>query len=110
MDLVNELFEELKNLDNLLTSMAQEGKKLAACERQYKEALAKKTAELRDANVAVGIIDKRIYGESPVAELREKRDVQEIIHNYFYEKLLTTKIRVRVLQSQIEREWSHASK
>ena len=109
MDLVNELFAELELLNRYIKQMAQVGKKLAQAERKYKESLAIKTAELRDENVAVGIIDKRIYGLPPVSDLREQRDVQKVLYDYFYNTVLYSKIKVKVLQSQIEREWSNAN-
>lgn len=109
MDLVNDLFTELELLNRYIKRMAQEGKKLASAERKYKEALAIKTAELRDDNVAVGIIDKRIYGLPPVSILREQRDVQKYLYEYFYETVLYSKLKVKILQSQIEREWGNAN-
>lgn len=109
MDLVNDLFTELELLNRYIKRMAQEGKKLAQAERKYKESLAIKTAELRDENVAVGIIDKRIYGLPPVSDLREQRDVQKVLYDYFYETVLYSKLKVKILQSQIEREWSNAN-
>lgn len=108
MDLVNDLFRKVKTMDAAIKRLANEGQKLAEAEREYKIALRQEVLKLRDMGVAVGVIDKIVYGVPEIANLRFSRDVAESMYKTAYEYLNTLKLEIRVLQSQIEKEWSNA--
>jgi hypothetical protein len=109
MDLVNELFRKTKTMDAAIKRLANEGRSYAKAERDYKIALHQEVLKLREQGVAVGIIDKIVYGVPTIADLRFNRDVAETLYKTAYEYLNTLKLEIRVLQSQVEKEWSHAS-
>ena len=109
MDIVNELFTKTKTMDFAIKRLATEGRKFAEAERDYKIALRQEVLKLRESGVAVGIIDKIIYGVPEIADLRFTRDVAETLYKTAYEYLNTLKLEIRVIQSQVEKEWGHDS-
>lgn len=55
----------------------------------------------------VTLINQIIYGVPEVANLRYDRDVKEAIYNANQEAINSTKLKLRILESQINREWSN---
>ena len=55
--------------------------------------------------MAIGMIDKTCYGLPNVAELRFKRDVAEVIYKANLEAINSIKLQLRLIESQINREW-----
>ncbi len=109
MDLINELFRKLKTLDAAIKRLSNEGQRYAEAERQYKIALRQEVLKLREQGVAVGIIDKIVYGVPEIADLRFSRDVAESLYKTAMEYLNTLKLEIRVIQGQVEKEWGHDS-
>ncbi len=109
MDLVNELFRKTKTMDAAIKRLANEGQRYAEAERDYKIALRQEVLKLRESGVAVGIIDKIAYGVPNIANLRFTRDVAEVLYKTALEYLNTLKLEIRVIQSQVEKEWGHDS-
>lgn len=107
MDLVNQLLHKTEQLTPAIKKLGQYGQDLALAERNYKIAVNKKALELRADSMAVGMITMTIYGYSEIAELRFKRDVAEVLYKTAYEGVNTLKLQIRVLQGQIEKEWSN---
>ncbi len=108
MDLVNDLFRKTKMMDAAIKRLANEGQKLAESERNYKIALRQEVLKLRESGLAVGIIDKIVYGVPDIADLRFNRDVAETLYKTALEYLNTLKLEIRVIQSQVDKEWSHS--
>ena len=108
MDLVNDLFRKTKMMDAAIKRLANEGQKLAESERNYKIALRQEVLKLRELGMAVGIIDKIVYGVPDIADLRFNRDVAETLYKTALEYLNTLKLEIRVIQSQVDKEWSHS--
>lgn len=104
-----ELFIELSNLNNELTEtiedLRKEGVEYAKAERDYKIALRKKALELRSQDMAITLIDKVVYGEEDVAVKRFERDIHETYYKTLQEKINTTKLRIRILDNQIARDY-----
>lgn len=95
---------ELKaRLDQAIRLMGKYGREYAENERAYKVALAQETLRLRDSGMAVGIIDKVVLGN--VSDSRFKRDESEILYKTAQENINAIKLQLRLLESQIEREW-----
>ena len=105
LTLVNELNELSAQLVHGVRLMADYGRKLAQAEADYKIALAEKSLELRDEGMAVTLIDKVVYGK--VATERFKRDTAEVLYKTAQENINATKLRLRLVQAQIEKEWSN---
>ncbi len=109
-----ELYEELdsltKQLDISIKSLRKTGSDYASAERDYKVLLRQECLRLRDEGMAVGMIDKTCYGIPSVAEARFRRDVAESIYKANQEAINSIKLRMRLIENQIQREWSIAGK
>lgn len=109
-----ELYEELesltKQLDVSIKSLRKTGGEYAKAERDYKVLLRQECLRLRDEGMAIGMIDKTCYGIPSVAEARFRRDVAESVYRANQEAINSIKLRMRLIESQIQREWSVAGK
>ena len=109
-----ELYEELesltKQLDVSIKSLRKTGGEYAKAERDYKVLLRQECLQLRDEGMAIGMIDKTCYGIPSVAEARFRRDVAESVYRANQEAINSIKLRMRLIESQIQREWSVAGR
>jgi hypothetical protein len=110
VDYVNEILEKSKTLDACIEQLRDYGMKLSIAEKDYKITLRHEALKLRaEENMPVTLINQIIYGVHEVAEKRFKRDIQETLYNTCQEKINTLKLQIRILESQINREWSQRS-
>jgi len=56
----------------------------------------------------VTLINQIIYGVQEVANLRFDRDVKEAIYQANLESINSTKLKLRILENQLNREWGQA--
>lgn len=109
-----ELFRERDDLSKKLSSvielMAKYGREYAQAENDYKVELAKTALKLRDGGMAIGMIDKVIYGTKGVAERRLARDTAEVMYKTAQENIQSVKLQLRLIEAQIEREWSQSKR
>lgn len=107
-----QLFQEqqslLKQLSATINELEQHGKALAQKEMEYKITLNQHILALRDEGQAVGIIDKVAYGIKDVAQKRLERDIAETMFNVAKEKINGIKLKIRINEEQIKREWNNA--
>lgn len=107
MELWNEIQEKQKMLDKAIKELAQNGYKLAECERDYKIAVNKKALELRSQDVPVTLINQVIYGYEDIAKLRFERDTAQVKYNANLEYIQTIKLMIRILENQLSREYGN---
>ena len=106
MNLFNDIQELINKLNTAIKTLAKNGKALAEAERDYKITLRQEALKLRqEKNMAVTLINQIIYGIPQVAEKRFKRDIAEAMYNTNQEYINTLKLQIRVLESQLSREW-----
>lgn len=111
MDLVNEVFKLNNELTSSIKLLKNNGVALAEAERDYKVTLRTEALKLREEkDMPVTLINQIIYGVPKVAELRFKRDVAECTYNTNLEHINVTKLKIRILEAQISREWGNAGK
>ena len=108
MDLLNELTQKTKELDISIKNLRKSGTEYAEAERQYKITLREEALKLRGEGMAIGMIDKTCYGIPKVANKRFSRDVAEAVYKANQEAINSIKLQIRVIESQINREWNHA--
>ena len=105
MDLMNELQYKIKQLEKSLKELRTSGTNYAKAERDYKVLLRQECLKLRDDGMAIGMIDKTCYGIPSVAEARFQRDVAKTIYEANQEAINTLKLQLRLIESQINREF-----
>ena len=105
-----ELYEELRklteDLEISIKHLRKTGTAYADAERSYKILLRQECLKLRDEGMAIGMIDKTCYGIPSVAEARFKRDVAEATYTANKEAINSIKLRMRLVENQLQREWS----
>lgn len=105
MELFLELQQKQKQLDASIKQLRVSGTAYAEAERDYKVLLRQECLKLRDGGMAIGMIDKTCYGIPSVAEARFKRDVAETVYKANLEAINSIKLQLRLIESQIQREW-----
>lgn len=106
MDLQNEILEKSRILDACIEQLKKYGLELSNSEKDYKITLRQEALKLRTENdMPVTLINQIIYGVPEVANKRFKRDIAETMYNTCQEKINTIKLQIRILESQINREW-----
>jgi len=105
-DLVNEQQALLKQLSATINELESNGRNLAEAEMEYKIVLNQHVLALRNEGTAVTLIDKVAYGVKEVAEKRLNRDIAETMYNVAREKINGIKLKIRINEEQIKREWS----
>ena len=106
-DLVNDIQDLMKELSASIKVLRKNGNELAIAERDYKICLRQEALKLRaEENMPVTLINQIIYGVPEVAEKRLKRDIAETMYNTNQEHINITKLKLRLLEAQLNREWS----
>lgn len=111
MDLITEIFRLNDELTASIKKLADNGKRLAEAERDYKLTLREEALKLRtEKDMPVTLINNIIYGVPKVADLRFKRDVAEAVYTANQEHINLTKLKIRILDNQVSREFGVAGK
>lgn len=107
MDLYQEITQLIKELDLSVRQLRISGTDYAEAEQNYKVKLRQEALKLRsDENMPVTLINQVIYGVPEVAKLRFDRDVKEAVYEANKEAINSTKLKLRILEGQLNREWS----
>ena len=106
LDLINELNDLSAKLTVSGKQMQKYGLELAEAERDYKICLRQEALKLREQGTPVTLINQIIYGVPEVANLRFKRDIAETMYKVSIESINTLKLKIRILDAQIQREWN----
>ena len=108
MDLWHELELKMRQLGEAVKKLLKTGTDYAEAEREYKILLRQEALRLRDHGEAVGMVNLTVYGIKDVAYARCKRDIAEATYKTNQELVNQIKLEIRILESQLEREWSIA--
>ena len=107
MDLYNELTQKIKELNISIKKLRETGTEYAEAERDYKITLRQEALKLRaEKGMPVTLIQQVVYGVPEVAEKRFKRDVKEAIYKANLESINSTKLQIRVIENQLQREYT----
>ena len=110
MDLYEEIQKLMYELTASIKRLRTNGAKLAEAERDYKITLRQEALKLRAGDMPVTLINNIIYGIEEVAEKRFKRDVEQANYDANKEHINVTKLKLRILEAQLSREWGNAGK
>lgn len=105
MDLINELNQKIRELEICIKNLRKSGTEYAQAERDYKVLLRHECLKLRSEGMAIGLIDKICYGIPEVADARFNRDVKETVYKANLEAINSTKLQLRLIENQIQREY-----
>ena len=109
-----ELLKELQRKNNELTISIKElrknGTALAEAERDYKMKLTQEVLKLKSEKMPATLIDIMVYGVPEVAEKRFKRDVADAMYNANKEHINVTKLQLKIIQAQLDKEWTNAER
>lgn len=108
MDIVNDIFNKQNELTACIKQLENYGMDLAVKERDYKICLRQEALKLRsEKGMPVTLINQIIYGVPEVAQKRFNRDIAETMYNTCQERINTLKLQLRILESQVSREWGN---
>lgn len=107
-DLVNEIASKTALLDKAVLQFGHRGRTYAQAEHDYRVALSKRILEHRADGMPVTIISDVCRGEPDIARLRLERDIAETVYNSAREAIQSYKLQIRILDAQLEREWSRS--
>lgn len=111
MDLINDIQMLMEELTVSIKKLRYTGQALAEAERDYKITLRQEALKLRvEKDMPVTLINQIIFGVPEVADKRFKRDIAETMYNTNQEHINATKLKLRLLESQISREWGASGK
>lgn len=105
--LINEMNDLQRRLNEGIKLMGKYGREYAQAECDYKIALSQEALKLRAEDMPVTLIDKVVYGK--VADQRFKRDTAEVLWKTAQENVNSLKLRMRILDNQIAREWGNVN-
>lgn len=110
MELYEELEVKTRQLEVSIKSLRKTGSAYADAEKNYKIILRQECLRLRDEGMAIGMITMTAYGIPSVAEARFKRDIAEVTYTANKEAIQSIKLQLRLIESQIQREYGIAGK
>lgn len=110
MDLYEEIQRLMAELSAAIGKLRDNGAKLAEAEQDYKITLRQEALRLRSDDMPVTLINQVIYGVPEVARKRFKRDVEQANYDANKEFINITKLKMRILEGQMQREWSAAGR
>ena len=110
MDLYENILKLMDELTRSIKVLKSNGQDLAEAEHDYKVTLCQEALKLRAGDMPVTLINQVIYGMPEVAEKRLKRDIAEAKYQANQEHINVTKLKLRILENQLAREWGTAGK
>lgn len=106
---MNDLYEEIqtktKQLDTSVKLLRKNGTDFAQKEHDYKIKVATRVFEMKEEGTPATLINLVVYGDTTVAKLRLERDIAEVIYNANMESINALKLQLRLIESQLQREW-----
>jgi hypothetical protein len=106
-DLYVEERQLMSKLDRLIEEYGRCGVEHAKRDREYYALKAAKTLELKEQGMPATVIAQIIKGVDPVAGAREKMLVSETMARATLEAILSTKLQIKIVESQLQREYSN---
>ena len=106
MDLIDRIQNLVAELSEYVKGLKNWGIKKAQAEQEYQTALSQEVLKERDKGTAIGVIQLIVKGKPEVAKKRFERDVAESMYQVAQEKINIAKLELRLLDSQVSREWS----
>lgn len=107
MDLINELNNLIKKLDVSVKSLRTTGSEYAKAYTDYRVALAKELMVLKEEGYAITLAGDIARGKPEIARLKFKEISTEAIYKANQEAINSTKLQIKIIQEQINKEWGN---
>lgn len=108
MDLITELFNKSKELDIKVSQLIKTGREYAQAYTNYRMALAKELVKLKDEGYAITLAGDIARGKVDIARLKFEEIAKEAVYKANIESINVLKLQIKVLQAQIDKEWSRS--
>lgn len=105
MDLQIELNNRLKDLDIAIKSLRKTGEDYAKAYTDYRVELAKELMLLKNEGYAITLAGDIARGKPQIAHLKFMEISKEAIYKANLESINATKLAIKIIQEQIEREY-----
>ena len=106
MDIYNELQYKIKILDATIKELTKTGREYAQAYTNYRVALAKELLKLKDEGYAITLAGDIARGKPEIARLKFEEISKEAIYKANLESINATKLTIKILQEQINKEYS----
>ena len=107
MDLEIEKERKLKELDIAIKSLRKTGSEYAKAYTDYRVALAKELLILKNEGYAISLAGDIARGKPEIAHLKFLEISKEAIYKANLESINATKLAIKVLQEQANREYNN---
>lgn len=105
VDLITDLQTLIQKINKAVDTLARNGQKFAAAERDYRVALRQEILKEREAGLPATLIGDLARGDTYIADLKMARDTSEAVYNANQEAIQSWKLQARLYDAQIGREW-----
>ncbi len=109
MDLYNELEIKQKQLDYSLKELPKLGQKYAEAYTNYRMELAKELLRLKSEGMPVTIAYDIARGDSNVAKYKFEEIANESLYLACKEAINVKKLEIKIIQEQINKDWSNTN-
>lgn len=109
MDLYNELNNLISKLDVSVKSLRKTGSEYAKAYTDYRVALAKELMILKEEGYAITLAGDIARGKPEIAKLKFKEISTEAIYKANQEAINSTKLQIKIIQEQLNKEYSSDS-
>lgn len=108
-DLITELERMKTELHTSMKLLRQNGEKMAQAENLYQKVKAETWVEMETMGCPITKIKETIKGQPKVAEALLNRDLATVMYESNQEHINVVKLEMRIIESQISREWSNGT-
>ena len=107
MDLYEELQIKTKELDISIKSLRHTGADYAESYKRYRVELAKELLRLRNEGIPATLAYDIARGKEDIADLKKQEIEKEAIYKANQEAINSIKLQIRIIESQLNREWNN---
>lgn len=105
-DLYNNLQSKIRDLEISVKMLRTTGREYAEAYTSYRVELAKELLRLKDDGMAVTLAYDIARGKPSIAKLKLEELTKEAIYKANQESINSLKLQIKIIESQISREWS----
>lgn len=109
-ELIRKEIQFAERANDLIRDLGTYGATLANAEYNYKAKKSETALRLKAEGMASTLISQVLDGYKGVAELRLKRDIAEAQYEACKESINLLKYQIRIIESQLEREYAAAGR